>query len=104
MTDISTHTRIGDTVWWVHCSGKVYKGCVQAMTICEEQGAIYCHIYSPSFRRNPYPTVHYSEVFLSREQANEFAEIMQENPDGVFPMCGGCHYSLKIRGITNEVD
>ena len=99
MAEILTHTNVGDTVWWVHCSGKVYKGTVQAITVCEYSGALYCHIFSPSFRRNPYPTVHYSEVFLSRNEANEFSDLMQANEDDVFPRCMGCHYSLKIRGM-----
>ena len=74
MADIKTRINPGDTVWWVHCSDKVYKGTVQAMTLCESQGALYCEIYSPSFRRNPYPVVHYSNVFPSRLAADEFCK------------------------------
>ena len=105
MADIKTTITPGDVVWWVHCSNRVYKGTVQAITLCEWQGALYCEIYSPSFRRNPYPVVHYSNVFSSRHAAEEFAEYQAENPDGVFPMCMGCHYNMKRRQeMEQEVD
>ncbi len=93
MANIKTNLNVGDTVWWVHCSHKVYKGTIEEISCCDYQGALYCQIYSPSFRRNPYPTVHYSNVFKSRDEAHEFAEYQKANPDGVFPMCMGCHYN-----------
>jgi len=95
--EIKTRIDPGQTVWWVHCTGKVHKGTVQAITICEYQGALYCHIYSPSFRINPYPTVHYSDVFPTRDAALDFAEYQTANPDGVYPRCMGCHYNMKER-------
>ena len=97
MTNIITKITPGDTVWWVHFTGRVYKGTVQAITLCEYQGALYCNIHSPSFRRNPYPVVHYSFVFLSRQAAEEYAEYQTQNPDGVFPVCMGCHYNAMLR-------
>ena len=109
MSEIVTAIKPGDTVWWVHDGftitganaafypSKVYKGTVQAITLCEYQGALYCNIFSPSFRRNRYPVVHYSKVFRSREEANEFAEQVDHNEDMVLPMCYGCHYSVKTK-------
>lgn len=93
--EIATRKVPGDVVYWVHCSGRVYKGTVQAVTLCEEQGALYCHIFSPSFHRNPYPCVHYSFVFLDRDKAKDYAAYQTENPDGVTPRCMGCHYNEK---------
>ena len=108
MTEIITQIKPNDTVWWVHdgftitgaggYKSRVYKGTIQAITLCEYQGALYCNIFSPSFRRNPYPVVHYSKVFRSRESANEFAEQVDKNNDAVLPMCYGCHYALKLKG------
>lgn len=87
MAYIKTKLNVGDTVWWAHCSNKIYKGTVEEISCCDYQGALYCQIYSPSFRRNPYPTVHYSNVFKSKDDAKEFAEYQKANPDGVLPMC-----------------
>ena len=102
--EIVTRKVPGDVVYWVHCSGKVYKGTVQAVTLCEEQGALYCYIYSPSFRRNPYPCVHYSAVFPDRNQAKDYAAYQTENPDGVLPICMGCHYNAKERKNCEDED
>lgn len=93
MSDIITQIKPNDVVYWCHHSGKVYKGTVQAITLCEYQGALYCEIFSPSFRRNPYPTVHYSFVFPSRDEAIEFAEAQTGSHD--LPMCWGCKFALK---------
>lgn len=92
MPKIETRLNVGDTVWWVHCENKVYKGTIEEISCCDYQGALYCGIYSPSFKRNPYPTVHYSNVFPSRKEAQDFANYQKENPDNVFPCCMGCHY------------
>ena len=97
MAEIRTKLNIGDVVWWVHCSGKVYKGVIEGITCCDYQGALYCHIHSPSFKLNSYPTVHYSNVFDSRLKAKDFSEYQKENPDDVLPMCMGCHYVLSNR-------
>lgn len=93
IADIKTKLNIGDTVWWVNCSNKVYKGTIKEIVCCDYQGALYCGIYSPSYRRNINPVVHYSSVFESREKAQKFAEYQKENPDDVFPKCMGCHYN-----------
>lgn len=93
MADIKTKLNVGDTVWWVNCSNKVYKGTIKEIVCCDYQGALYCGIYSPSYRRNTNPVVHYSSVFESREKAQKFAEYQEENPDDVFPKCMGCHYN-----------
>ena len=103
MAKIETRLNVGDTVWWVHCENKVYKGTIEGISCCDYQGALYCNICSPSFKRNPYPTVHYSNVFLSRKAAQDFADYQRENPDGVFPCCMGCHYRAfqsEKRGLT----
>ena len=98
MADIKTKLNVGDTVWWVHCSNKIYKGTVEEISCCDYQGALYCQICSPSFRRNPYPTVHYSNVFKSKDDAKEFAEYQKANPDDVLPVCMGCHYNVFKEG------
>ena len=98
MANIKTNLNVGDTVWWVHCSNKVYKGTIEEISCCDYQGALYCKIYSPSFRRNPYPTVHYFNVFKSKDDAKEFAECQKANPDDVVPMCMGCHYNAFKEG------
>ena len=104
MSEIVTKIKAGDTVWWVHCSNRVYKGTVQAITLCEYQGALYCNIHSPSFRINQFPVVHYSFVFLSRREAEEFAEYQAENPDGVFPVCMGCRFNAMKASIEAAED
>lgn len=97
MAEIKTALNIGDTVWWVHCSSRVYKGTIEGISCCDYQGALYCHINSPTFKRNPYPTVHYSSVFSTQKEAKEFVKYQKENPDGVLPKCMGCHYSWSRR-------
>lgn len=99
MSEIVTKIKVGDTVWWMNWKGRVIKGTVQAIQICEEQGALYCNIYSPSNRINQYPVVHYSKVFPSRDRAEEYAEYQKENPDGVFPVCMGCHFNAMKNAI-----
>lgn len=98
MAEIKTNLNVGDTVWWVHCSNRVYKGVIEELHLCEYQGALYCNIHSPSFKINPYPVVHYSEVFSNRANAEEFAKYQEENPDDVVPMCMGCHYNAYKEG------
>ena len=103
MANIKTKLNVGDTVWWVHCSNKVYKGTIEGISCCDYQGALYCHICSPSFKPNPYPAVHYSFVFRSREEAGEFADYQKANPDNVFPVCMGCRYAeFKKNGRVND--
>lgn len=104
MAEIKTNINVNDVVYWVHCSGKVYKGKVQEISLCEYQGALYCHIYSPSFKRNPYPSVHYSNVFHNKDTAKEYAVSCQENSDNVFPMCMGCHYRKDSDWLQSEVE
>ena len=41
MADIKTKLNVGDTVWWVHCSNKIYKGTVEEISCCDYQGALY---------------------------------------------------------------
>lgn len=93
MALIKTRHNVGDRVWWVHCSCRVYEGVIGEITCCDYQGALYCHIASPSFKRNPFPVVHYSNVFKTKAEAKEFAAYQKKNPDGVVPMCMGCHYN-----------
>lgn len=101
MAEIKTNLNIGDTVWWVHCSNKVYRGIIKEISCCDYQGALYCHIYSPSFKINPHPVVHYSSVFESKNEAVDFAKYQKENPDDALPMCMGCHYSAFKVGKSN---
>lgn len=37
MANIKTKLNVGDTVWWVHCSNKIYKGTVEIL-YCDYQG------------------------------------------------------------------
>lgn len=104
MAEIKTKINVNDVVYWVHCSGKVYKGKVQEIHLCEYQGALYCAIYSPSFKINPYPNVHYSNVFHNRDTAKEYAVECQENRDNVFTMCMGCHYRKDSVGLQSEAE
>ena len=99
MSEIVTKIKAGDTVWWVHCSNKVFKGTVQAITLCEYQGALYCELHSPSFRRNQFPVVHYSKVFLSRQSAEEYADYQKANPDMAFLVCMRCHYNAMRNAV-----
>lgn len=98
MADIKTKLNVGDTIWWVDCFNKVYKGTIKEIVCCDYQGALYCGIYSPSCRQNTNPIVHYSFVFESREKAQKFAEYLEETPDEVFPKCMGCHYNAFKEG------
>ena len=102
MSEIFTKIKAGDAGWWVHCSGKVFRGVVQAITLCEYQGALYCNIHSPSFRVNPFPVVHYSKVFLSKQEAKEYADYQKENPDDVLPVCMRCHFNAMKSAVIKE--
>lgn len=104
MSEIVTRIKPGDTVWWVHCSNKVYKGTVQSVTLCEYQGALYCNLHSPSFRKNQFPVVHYSNVFPSRQEAEKYAEYQKQNPDSIFPVCMGCHFNAMKNAIIEAED
>ena len=99
MAEIKTRLNVGDIVWWVHCSNKVYKGIINKIECCEYQGALYCILFSPDFKINPHPVVHYSNVFPLKKLAKEFAEYQKENPDDVYPKCMGCHYSYSRESI-----
>lgn len=97
MAEIKTAFNIGDTVWWAHCTNRVYKGTIEDISCCDYQGALYCHLYSPTFKINPHPTVHYSSVFPTRKEAKEFAEYQKENQYDIYPKCMGCHYAWNRR-------
>ena len=97
MSEIKTKLNVGDTVWWVHITGRVYQGIVENIDCCEYQGALYCHIHSPTFKINPHPVVHYSYVFNTKAEAKEFAAYEKANPDGVFPKCMGCYFAYNGR-------
>ena len=91
--DDQPYIKIGDTVYWVHCTNRVYKGTVCEYSFCESQGAVYLHIHSPLFRKNTYPTVHYSFCFKNKDEAKEFAEDMQAN--GTFcKRCSRCEFDV----------
>ena len=85
----------GDKVWWVHESRRaIYEGVIEDVTLNEYQGALYCLIYSPAFRLNPHPSVHYSFVFKSKEAAVDFLKyICQEDAENIPPKCMGCRYN-----------
>jgi hypothetical protein len=93
MAHINTKHNVGDKVWWVHCSGRVYGGTIKDITCCDYQGFLYCLIESPTFKVNPFPVVHYSNVFKTKEEAKKYAKYQKRNPDDVVPMCMSCHYN-----------
>ena len=74
MAYINTKHNVGDKVWWVHCSGRVYGGTIKEITCCDYQGFLYCLIDSPTFKVNPFPVVHYSNVFKIKEEAKKYAK------------------------------
>lgn len=110
--EIVAELQPGDTVYYIHdnafkISGKrtsVIKATIQSIDLCEYQGALYCNLYAPSFRRNQHPTVHYSRIFKTRSDAQDYADYVDENPDGVWPVCMGCHYNTAYTGTECEVE
>lgn len=100
--DYHSKHKVGDSVWWVHCSGRVYRGRIESIDLCEYQGALYCVLHSPDFKVNQNPVVHYSNVFRTRSEAREFARYQKRNPDNVFPMCIGCHYHYSREKESNN--
>ena len=93
--EIKTNIKVGDHVYWVKDTTKsirIYEATVEEITLCEYQGALYCTLHSPNFKLNPYPVVHYSFVFPSKEQAEEFREVMKAYiaDKSTYPMCYGC--------------
>lgn len=109
--DIKTNIKPGDKVFWVKERLKlgqgttivknffVYEATVEEIHLCEYQGALYCTLHCPSFKINPYPTVHYSNVFTTREQANSFREVLKKAEGKNWPMCYGCQYAWHGRGV-----
>ena len=96
MALIKTMHNVGDEVWWVHCSCRVYEGTIEEISCCDYQGALYCILNSPSFKINPFPNVHYSNVFKTKEEAKEYAKFQKRNK-GILPMCMSCHYNEWLR-------
>lgn len=97
--EIKTNTKVGDTVYWVKeikARWRIYEATVEEITLCEYQGALYCTLYCPDFKINPYPVVHYSYVFHTRQEAEEHKQVLQKS-DG-FPMCDGCKFAWRGRG------
>jgi hypothetical protein len=89
---IKTRLSLGDTVYWVHCSNKIYKGIVREFSFCEDQGAVYLILDSPSFKINPNPIVHYSHCFISKEQAQECIKDYDDwNKMGMI-RCDRCYF------------
>lgn len=98
--EIKTNTKIGDYVWWVkQVKGKwrIYEATVENITLCEYQGALYCELHSPDSKINPFPNVHYSYVFHTRQEAEAHREVLRAT-DGL-PMCDGCKYAWRGRGV-----
>jgi hypothetical protein len=93
MPFIKTRFNPGDRIWWVHCTGRIYEGIIGEIHCCDYQGALYCEVASPSFKVNPFPTVHYSNIFKTEQEAKEYSQYQTENPDDVVPMCMSCHYN-----------
>lgn len=49
MANIKTKLNVGDTVWWVHCSNKIYKGTVEEISCCDYQGGTVLPNLQPVF-------------------------------------------------------
>lgn len=101
--DIKTNKKPGDTVYWVKDGIKqwrVYKATIEAISLCEYQGALYCELFCPEFKINPHPTVHYSFVFLTKARAEDFKKEARKMKDkeGIMPVCFGCNYAWSGRG------
>lgn len=103
--EIKTNIKVGDKVWWVKerytKKGKVfrvYEATVENIQLCEYQGALYCELHCPDFKLNPYPNVHYSFVFPTREKAGVFRDWLKNGGDEGIPMCWGCKYAWQGRG------
>lgn len=103
MADIKTKLNVGDTVWWVNCSNKVYKGTIKEIVCCDYQGALYCGIYSPSYRRNTNPVVHYSSVFESREKAQNLQSIRKKTLTMCFPSVWGAT-TMRSKRADNDTN
>lgn len=94
---IKTNIKVGDTVFWVHCSNRVYKGIVTEFDFCEDQGAVYLLLFSKQFRINNTPVVHYSHCFLTRESAMECAEWLKEDHQ-IIKRCSRCEFEHRNIG------
>lgn len=99
------HIKVGDFVYWVHCSNRVYKGEVKRIDFCENQGAIYLILHSPTFKINPYPCVHYTHCFISKEEAHELARELKR-ADTTQMRCDRCKFEFKepLRFYPTETD
>ena len=104
--EIETYIKPKDSVFWVNekptKNGNkfiVYSATVMEISLCEYQGALYCTLYCPDFKINPYPNVHYSHVFKSKENAEDFAKELKHISKDNYPMCYGCKYAWKARGL-----
>ena len=99
--EIRTNKHIGDKVWWVHRikdRWRIFEATIEDISLCEYQGALYCQLYSPAFKINPHPTIHYSYVFCTKEEAESHREVMKAS-DNYIPMCDGCKYAWRGRGV-----
>jgi len=106
--EIRTNTKIGDKVYWIkdkfNKDGTIrwmmYEATVENISLCEYQGALYCELHCPSHKVNPYPVVHYSYVFHTKEEAEAHRKEMKNlRRYKDFPMCDGCKYAWKGRGV-----
>ena len=114
MIQLKTQLNPGDSVWWVHehgPGGRVckFQGTIERIELCEYQGALYCVIDCPSFKRNPMPVVHYSFVFADKDEAEQFRQTIKllkdknfkvgntEFTTTVYPKCFGCYHQYKNR-------
>ena len=97
-TSLPPKIKVGDTVFWVHCSNRVYEGKVEQCSICDYQGAIYLELYSPKFKLNPFPNVHYSHCFLKQEDAREFASTLKREGKNAM-RCDRCRYEFSKRPV-----
>ena len=106
--EIKTGIKIGDPVFWVKDrwtkSGNrrfvIYPAVVKDISLCEYQGALYCELDCPSFKINRNPVVHYSFVFLTKEEAAGFRDEVKYTSR--VPMCWGCEYAWAGDRRTNH--
>lgn len=92
---------IGKKVYWIASDNKVRVGTVLDVSLCEYQGALYLELNSPTFKKNPYPTVHYSNCFSTRDEADELARELRDTKGWGLKRCDRCEFEYR-KAMTKE--
>ena len=102
MIEIKTGLKAGDKVWWIHCSNRIYYGTIKEFAFCEGQGAVYCYIDSPTFKLNPYPTVHYTHCFSTKEEAKDVVKYLKEEEKHGMIRCDRCKFNEQYKDAVHD--